>query len=180
MDNKRRKFLRNSSLLSAALFFDPSLNNSIASIIPASLRSFSDTVSVLHSNKHGHLIAKIGKTEMKLEDLQPYKIIRYGRFKIGVASHDPLHAAELKQKHGCDMVVCLAPEKTSKEFALNSENVDLIISDPTHKATPAPAVVRNKEKKEVFVSETGPQICELNFTFDAMNNKRSFGFKRYA
>jgi 5'-nucleotidase len=131
---------------------------------------------------------------------QPYKIFRKGDLKIGVLGvgielaglvpeqlygktvyKDPIQHASvqanlLKQKHRCDLVVCLshlgdryADNKVSDEvLAKESADIDLIIGGHTHRFFDKPREYNNKSGKKVLVNQVGwggLQLGRLDFDF---------------
>lgn len=138
---------------------------------------------------------------------QPYKIFKKGKLKIGVLGvgiegHglipdvlfgatkylDPVqkaneHAYALKQKHGCDMVICLShlgnkysDNKVSDEvLAKESENIDLIIGGHTHTFLDKPVVYKNKKSDDVIVNQVGFAgiiLGRLDFEFSKFSGKK--------
>jgi len=73
------------------------------------------------------------------------------------------YAAILKNDHKCDYVICLShlgySYKTNQisdlVLAKESKHLDLIIGGHTHTFLDAPTVVKNKEEKEVLVTQAG-------------------------
>lgn len=117
----------------------------------------------------------------------PHRIFRKGNFKIGVTGvgielnnlvpekhfgntvyHDPILAANreakiLKEKKGCNIVICLShlgysyrSKKVSDvHLAKNSSHIDLILGGHTHTFLKNPVVIENKLGKNVLVCQTG-------------------------
>jgi 5'-nucleotidase len=131
---------------------------------------------------------------------QPYKIIRKGDVKIGILGvgielvglvpeqlygktvyQDPIqqanvHADLLRNKHQCDLVICLshlgdryADNKVSDEvLAKESLGIDLIIGGHTHRFFEKPREYANKQGKKVLVNQVGwggLQLGRLDFEF---------------
>lgn len=126
-----------------------------------------------------------------------FHIIEKGSFKIGLIGLgvnlyglaakynyekmkylDPITVAEkygrlLKEKHGCNMVVCLShlgyEYKTDKisdlKLAANTTYIDAIIGGHTHTFLEEPRVVKNKIGKEVVINQTGWAGVKLGALF---------------
>lgn len=137
----------------------------------------------------------------------PYKIFKKGKLKIGVTGVgiemeglvpdnlfgktkylDPVEqanivAASLKQKHGCDMVVCLShlgfgykePNKVCDEIlAKESEYIDVILGGHTHTFMDEPKRFINKKGGDVIVNQVGwagIMLGRLDFVFERKKNK---------
>lgn len=138
---------------------------------------------------------------------QPYKIFKKGDLKIGVFGvgiqlHglvpteaygktkylDPIEKAKeysafLKQKKGCDLVVCLShlgfqygSEKVSDcMLAKETSYIDLIIGGHTHTFLDEPFLVKNKLGNEVVINQmgwAGIRLGKLNYIFDSKKNAK--------
>jgi 5'-nucleotidase len=118
---------------------------------------------------------------------QPYKIFNVDGIKVGVfglgielqglvpkASYgetiyeEPIAtankiAAELRNEHKCDLVICLShlgykyPNKkvSDIDLALNGSNIDLILGAHTHTFLPYPEEYKNAAGKKVIVNQVG-------------------------
>ena len=135
-----------------------------------------------------------------------YKIFNKGNLKIGITGvgielkglvpenlygatvyKDPIRsvneaAAELKNKHKCDMVICLSHlgdyydyDKLSDEIlAKESYDVDLIIGGHTHKFFEQPRKYFNKNRSNVLVNQVGwagIQLGRLDYEFSSEKKK---------
>jgi 5'-nucleotidase len=137
------------------------------------------------------------------KNVQAYKIIKTGRFKIGITGvgtnelknkdgitwHHPYKkaneiAAYLKNEKGCDLVICLSHlgyiqqrgTPHNAEFARASENIDLIIGGHSDLVMPEQIILKNKMKQEVIVSHGGPRgilVKQITFGFNAYQQKNS-------
>jgi 5'-nucleotidase len=138
---------------------------------------------------------------------RPYKIFRKGDLKIGVFGLgvelwglvpeeaygrtkylDPLTVAKqmsdkLKNKKGCDLVVCLShlgfeyvSDKVSDMvIAKETEYLDVIIGGHTHTFFPEPVIVKNNQNKNVVINQVGwagIQLGKLEFEFNSKNNTK--------
>lgn len=136
----------------------------------------------------------------------PYKIFNKGNLKIGITGvgielkglvpenlygatiyKDPVRsvneaASELKNKHKCDMVICLSHlgdyydyDKLSDEIlAKESYDVDLIIGGHTHKFFEQPRKYFNKNRSNVLVNQVGwagIQLGRLDYEFSSEKKK---------
>jgi 5'-nucleotidase len=165
----------------------------------AGLENFAEKL-VTHG-KMPVLMSNYGFEGTAMESInQPYKIFRKGDLKIGVLGvgielaglvpeqlygktvyKDPIQHASvqanlLKQKHRCDLVVCLshlgdryADNKVSDEvLAKESADIDLIIGGHTHRFFDKPREYNNKSGKKVLVNQVGwggLQLGRLDFDF---------------
>lgn len=138
---------------------------------------------------------------------QPFKIFKKGDLRIGLVGVgielqglvpeqlygktvylDPIQQASvnaslLKQKHHCDMVICLshlgdryADNKVSDEvLAKESVDIDLIIGGHTHRFFDKPREYTNKKGNKVIVNQVGwggLQLGRLDFDFLGKRPKR--------
>jgi 5'-nucleotidase len=165
----------------------------------AGLENFAEKL-VTHG-KMPVLMSNYGFEGTAMESInQPYTIFRKGDLKIGVLGvgielaglvpeqlygktvyKDPIQHASvqanlLKQKHRCDLVVCLshlgdryADNKVSDEvLAKESADIDLIIGGHTHRFFDKPREYNNKLGKKVLVNQVGwggLQLGRLDFDF---------------
>lgn len=145
------------------------------------------------------------------KNVLPYYLLKYGRFRIGITGvgmrpqkihgsenitwHPPYEKANevatyLKKNQNCDLVICLShlgfkrqsDEIDNHKFAIDSENIDVIISGHDDLIINTLAVVKNKRKDEVFVSSAGwggLTMGELRFTFDILSKRNEFGYNQY-
>ena len=143
------------------------------------------------------------------EKVLPYGVIKYGKFKIGITGvgHDlskidnkityyhPYKKANevasyLKQQLNCDLVICLShlgfiQESTkpcNQAFAVESENIDLIISGHNNDIMNSQVIVRNKDKQQVIISHAGwggLMMGKLSFTFDKNRKQNFFNSRSY-
>lgn len=140
----------------------------------------------------------------------PYHIIKYGAFKIGITGigirlnnsfsngivfHPPYQKANetatyLKKQLKCNLVICLShlgfdqkkAETDNKRFAVESENIDVIISGHNDAIKDTQLILRNKNNHEVIISHAGwggLMMGKLSLTFDENRNKRLFRSKNY-
>lgn len=137
---------------------------------------------------------------------QPYKIFKKGNLQIGVFGvgielkglvpdnlygktvyQDPIVAANttanLLQKKGCDLVICLShlgdrytENKVSDEvLAKESYDIDLIIGGHTHRFFEEPRKYRNKNSGDVLVNQVGfggIQLGRLEYEFSRLSRKK--------
>lgn len=165
----------------------------------AGLENFAEKI-VTHG-KMPVLMSNYGFEGTAMESInQPYKVFRKGDLKIGVLGVgielaglvpeqlygkteylDPIQHASaqanlLKQKHRCDLVICLshlgdkyADNKVSDEvLARESADIDLIIGGHTHRFFEKPREYNNKTGKKVLVNQVGwggLQLGRLDFEF---------------
>jgi len=110
--------------------------------------------------------------------IKPYITINTGKYKVGITGvgkplngviyNDAVKCANktallLREKEGCDLVICLShlgsgakgKAPGNKEFAKQSENIDMIISDYSDKLVKGPRIVRNAAKSQVVLSQAG-------------------------
>ena len=86
----------------------------------------------------------------------------------GLVYTDPLTtanqvAAELKEKHACNLVICLShlgyhykdEQVSDLKLAPQSRNIDIIIGGHTHTFLPEPIVVNNLDGKPVLINHAG-------------------------
>lgn len=86
----------------------------------------------------------------------------------GLVYTDPLVtanliAAELKEKHACNLVICLShlgyhyqdEQVSDLKLAPQSRNIDIIIGGHTHTFLPEPIVVNNLDGKPVLINHAG-------------------------
>ncbi len=144
-------------------------------------------------------------TPMEFKTL-PYTIIKKGNLKLGITGVgieldglvaanlygntrylDPVEkvntvAHQLKQKEGCDMVICLSHlgyeyknNKISDQvLAKETDNIDLILGGHTHTFMDAPAAFTNKSGSDVFVNQVGWAgivLGRLDFEFGRFKKK---------
>lgn len=137
---------------------------------------------------------------------KPYQVFKKSGLKIGVLGigielkglvpenlygktiySDPVTAANtvaniLRQKEGCDMVVCLshlgdkyADQKISDEIlAKESYDVDLIIGGHTHRFFEKPITYKNRRNADVIVNQVGwagIQLGRLDFNIEGGKKK---------
>ncbi len=142
---------------------------------------------------------------------QPYKIFKKGKLKIGVTGVgielkglvadnlygntqylDPVSKATetadyLKNREGCDMVVCLSHlgfhrkdnKMEDEAFAKESKYIDLIIGGHTHTFFDAPVVYQNKSGDDVIVNQVGWAgiiLGRLDFIFEPRKKKNLHKF----
>lgn len=128
---------------------------------------FSDTILAGKSKKYKIIETddlKIGifSANIELNGLVPKKLFKETRFL------DPLETSlqisgELKHKHNCDFIICLSHlgykydgEKVSDILlAENSFDIDLIIGGHTHTFMNKADIRKNKNEKEVIVTQAG-------------------------
>ena len=128
---------------------------------------FSDTILAGKSKKYKIIETddlKIGifSANIELNGLVPKKLFKETRFL------DPLETSlqisgELKHKHNCDFIICLSHlgykydgEKVSDILlAENSFDIDLIIGGHTHTFMNKADIRKNKNEKDVIVTQAG-------------------------
>lgn len=137
---------------------------------------------------------------------QPYKIFKKGNLQIGVFGvgielkglvpdnlygktvyQDPVvtanTTANMLQKKGCDLVICLShlgdrytENKVSDEvLAKESYDIDLIIGGHTHRFFEEPRKYRNKKGGDVMVNQVGfggIQLGRLEYEFSRLSGKK--------
>ncbi len=143
---------------------------------------------------------------------KPYTIINKGKLKIGITGvgielkglvpdqlagntrylepieHANEQSYQLKQKHQCDMVICLshlgykyADNKVSDEIlAKESDNIDLIIGGHTHTFLDSPVAIKNKKGNDVIVNQVGwggILLGRLDFNFYKGKRKNLIDYK---
>ncbi len=144
------------------------------------------------------------------EKVKSFSIIKYGRFKVGVTGvgpdldsslknkekinyHHPYEKANqiasyLKNDLKCDLVICLShlgndenKKVNNRDFAINSKNIDVIVGGHGRTMCLEPVVTRNKEDKEIFISQTGwDGLMMRKISFSFMEDKRNkFNVKNY-
>lgn len=132
----------------------------------------------------------------------PYKIFKKGKLKVGVTGVgialkglvpetlygntrylDPVEEANktayfLKQKAGCDLVICLShlgykyrnPKRMSDVIlAGETESIDLIIGGHTHTFMQKPVIRKNKNGQDVIINQVGwggMFLGRLDFIFE--------------
>jgi len=112
--------------------------------------------------------------------VKPYITINTGKYKVGITGvgkplngviyNDAVKCANntallLREKEGCDLVFCLSHlgkgdkenAPGNKEFAKQSENIDMIIADCGDKLVKGPRIVRNATKSQVVLSQAGSE-----------------------
>lgn len=94
---------------------------------------------------------------------------------------------ELKENHGCDLVVCLSHlgydyENKSKPSDLNlakhTRHTDLIIGGHTHTFLDRPTVVANRDGRDILVNQVGCfgiNLGRIDFYFDRSKKRVSKG-----
>jgi 5'-nucleotidase len=136
----------------------------------------------------------------------PYKIFQKGNIKVGVLGvgielrglvpenlsgktvyYDPVMKANetadiLKQKHKCNMIICLShlgdkytDDKVSDEIlAKETFDIDLIIGGHTHRFFSDPRKYRNRNAREVIVNQVGwggINLGRLDYNFHRTGKK---------
>ena len=149
--------------------------------------------------------------EILRKNVLQYYILKYGRFRVGITGvgirptkihgsenitwHHPYEKANqvatyLKRDQKCDLVICLShigfklrdEVIDNHKFALDSENIDIIISGHDDQVINTLAVLKNKTRDEVFVSNAGwggLTMGELRFSYDMLGERNEFAFKQY-
>ena len=92
----------------------------------------------------------------------------------------------LKEKEKCDLIICLSHlghyyKNNSKKIsdvtlAKSTKNIDLIIGGHTHTFLDRPEIVTNIDQEKVIINQVGCfglYLGQIDFYFDAMNNKTS-------
>ena len=92
----------------------------------------------------------------------------------------------LKEKEKCDLIICLSHlghyyKNNSKKIsdvtlAKSTRNIDLIIGGHTHTFLDRPEIVTNIDQEKVIINQVGCfglYLGQIDFYFDAMNNKTS-------
>jgi 5'-nucleotidase len=131
----------------------------------------------------------------------PYIIVNSGKFKVGITgvghqiadigyndaiSNANKMAAFLKKNANCDLVVCLSHLGYSQKgdlpdnqkLARQSEHIDVVISGHNHKLLQGPAIISNKNKEEVIVSQAawdGLMLGKTIINFE--NGKEKFNLR---
>jgi len=101
---------------------------------------------------------------------------------------DPLPVANkmsdfLKNKKGCDMVICLSHlgyeynsnKVSDKILAQETEDIDLIIGGHTHTFLDKPTIMKNRAGREVVISQVGwggINLGKLDFIFDSKKSTK--------
>lgn len=153
------------------------------------------------------LICNYGVANTPLEyGCMPWKTFRKGKLKIGITGvgielnglvpdnlygqtlyHEPVQklnetAELLRNREGCDMVICLSHlgysyrdnKVSDKVLAAESEHVDLIIGGHSHTFMDKPEIIRNKKGSDVVVNQVGwagIQLGRLDFEFSGRKKK---------
>ena len=151
-------------------------------------RGMQDMSAQLSRNSIPALAANYQLTDTPLAKLvKPYHIVEKAGQRIGLMGlglnpqgaipqllreglvyRDPLAtanevAAELKEKHGCSLVICLShlgyhyqdEQVSDLKLAPQSRNIDIIIGGHTHTFLPEPIVVNNLDGKPVLINHAG-------------------------
>lgn len=140
------------------------------------------------------------------EKVKPYQILQYGKFKVGVTAvgekaniaglvmSNPQSALNrvsrlLKEKHQCDLVICLAHlgfnEKAkinNKSLAQSSAGVDCVIGGNATEGKSQLLVVKNSNKEEVLLSQNhhkGLSTATLTIVFNAQKERAGLAFKQH-
>ena len=111
---------------------------------------------------------------MARDGARPWRIVQRGAYKVGILTAgaesgglNPIQranelAAELKQREGCNLVICLSTlgfDKNKKlsdvTLAERSEHIDIILGSGSRSFMTTPHVVANKRKQEVIINHTG-------------------------
>ena len=92
----------------------------------------------------------------------------------------------LKEEEKCDLIICLSHlghyyKNNSKKIsdvtlAKSTKNIDLIIGGHTHTFLDRPEIVTNIDQEKVIINQVGCfglYLGQIDFYFDAMNNKTS-------
>ncbi|RZJ56208.1 MAG: hypothetical protein EOO45_29030 [Flavobacterium sp.] len=138
--------------------------------------------------------------------VKPYQILQYGKYKVGVtavgekaniaglAVSNPQSALNrvsrlLKEKHQCDLVICLAHlgfnEKAkinNKSLAQSSAGVDCVIGGNAIEGKSQLLVIKNSKKEEVLLSQNhhkGLSTATLTIAFNAQQEKAGLELKRH-
>jgi 5'-nucleotidase len=133
--------------------------------------------------------------------VSPCIIVNSGKFKVGITGvghqvagikyNDAISSANnmakfLKKNENCDLVVCLSHLGYSQKgdlpdnqkLARHSEYIDVIISGHNHKLLQGPAIISNKNKEEVIVSQAawdGLMLGKTIINFE--NGKEKFNLR---
>ena len=151
-------------------------------------RGMQDLSSQLSRNPIPALAANYQLADTPLDKLvKPYHIVEKAGQRIGIMSlgvnpqgsipqllregliyTDPLVtaneiAAELKEKHACNLVICLShlgyhykdEQVSDLQLAPQSRHIDIIIGGHTHTFLPEPIVVNNLDGKPVLINHAG-------------------------
>lgn len=137
--------------------------------------------------------------------VKPYQILKYGKFKVGVTgvgekttiagltvsnAQTALNRVTriLKEKHQCDVVVCLAhlgfdkkSKTNNKSLAESSLNVDLVIGGDAKNSQSQLWVLKNKSKHDVLLSNNfskGLSTAKVSLGFSAQMLKSGIDLKR--
>jgi len=107
----------------------------------------------------------------------------------GVKFNDPNASAArvarlLKINEKCDLVICLSHlgEESNREFAKQSENIDMVISGNAPKFCLNTQVLGNKSKHEIVLTQTGRNgllFGRTIFNFDTQKNKSGVKAKHF-
>jgi 5'-nucleotidase len=90
----------------------------------------------------------------------------------------------LKNKEGCDMIICLShlgyryeSDKVSDHvLAAETTDIDLIIGGHTHTFLPEPVSLKNKVGKDVLVNQVGwagLRLGRIDFVFNHKNELKN-------
>lgn len=151
-------------------------------------RGMQDLSNQLSRNPIPAIAANYQLTDTPLAKLvKPYHIVEKARQRIGIMGlgvnpetsiplllreglvyTDPLAtanqvAAELKEKHACNLVICLShlgyhykdEQISDLKLAPQSRHIDIIIGGHTHTFLPEPIVVNNLDGKPVLINHAG-------------------------
>ena len=151
-------------------------------------RGMQDLSSQLSRNPIPALVANYQLADTPLDKLvKPYHIVEKAGQRIGIMGlgvnpegsipqllreglvyTDPLAtanqvAAELKEKHACNLVICLShlgyhykdEQVSDLRLAPQSRHIDIIIGGHTHTFLPEPIVVNNLDGKPVLINHAG-------------------------
>lgn len=139
--------------------------------------------------------------------VRPYLVVRFGQYKVGITGVGTLVSAKnitfsqpykkanevagyLKNKLNCDLVICLShlglenknDGPNNRDFAIQSENIDVIIGGNEKAVMHPQLVLKNKEKKQVIVSTGGfggSILGTLTFSFNKDRGLQNFNCKNY-
>ena len=99
-------------------------------------------------------------------NIQPRGLIAANNYK-GVKYLDPVNTANsmakiLKEKHNCDIVVCISHLGYNSDLTMaeSTRNIDIIIGGHSHTYLKQPTMKKNLEDKDVLVNQTnGRGVC---------------------
>lgn len=138
--------------------------------------------------------------------VKPYQILKYGKFKVGVTAVGEQTAISgvtvvhpqralsrisrlLKEKHQCDMVICLAHLGFKEKAAINNQKlaqasaaVDCVIGGNVVENRSWLKIMKNSDQQEVLLSSNhkeGLSTATISISFNDQKEKAGLAFKQH-